>query len=150
MIRFLQPDDLVSVHDVDIKCYDAVWNSVRFTQLETYVYLVDSRVVGFITWKLNSLLQVLKLGVTPGFRRQGIGTALLTAVLCRGMITKVPVLDEQVAGQLFLDANEFRHSSTRIVNGITVYMMENLNGFDNWPCCGTDERVEKHGDSMDQ
>ena len=140
MIRYTEPADGAYLHDIDIKSYDHnVWMTRQFLTTDTYVYLADSRVVGFISWmhKDDDLL-ILKLAVTPSFRRQGIGTTLVNSVLSRQLITLCVVFEEDLGAQLMLKNNLFKYKKTIHKYGHTLYLMENKNGIDNLASCELD------------
>ncbi len=132
MIRYTEPADGPYLHDIDIKSYDFnVWNTRQFLTTDTYVYLVDKRPVGFISWQhREEELLILKLAVTPSFRRQGIGTTLLDSVLSRGLITDCVVFEDDLGAQLMLKKNKFEYIKSIIKDDHTLYLMENRNGID--------------------
>lgn len=133
MIRYTEPADGPYLHDIDIKSYDYnVWKTRQFLTTDTYVYIADSRIVAFISWKhKEDELLILKLGVTPSFRRQGIGTTLINSVLSRGLVTNCIVFEDDLGGQLMLKKNGFRFLRTAHRGGHTLYLMENKNGINN-------------------
>lgn len=133
MIRYTEPADGPFLHDIDIKSYDHhVWNTRQFLTNDTYVYVADGRPVAFISWnnKEGELL-ILKLAVTPSFRRQGIGTTLINSVLSRQMVTACVIFEEDLGGQLMLKKNGFLYTKTVHKDGHTLYLMENKNGINN-------------------
>ncbi len=133
MIRYTEPADGPYLHDVDIKSYDFnVWKTRQFLTTDTYVYVADGRPVAFISWKhKEEELLILKLAVTPSFRRQGIGTTLINSVLSRGLITACVVFEEDLGGQLMLKKNGFKFARTVTKDNHTLYLMENTNGVNN-------------------
>ena len=155
MIRFTQPTDCEMLLDIDIKCYDKVWLANEFLATDTYVYIIDKRIVAFVSWRTNGgTLQIIKLGVTPAFRRQGIGSTMIDAVLCRGLITRCLVSEDWLSAQLFLKDNQFKWVNTTIKRNTALYTMENKNGIDNLAgsyfdeCFGVDgPDVDRHGPS---
>ena len=133
MIRYTEPADGPYLHDIDIKSYDfSVWKTRRFLTTDTYVYIADNRPVAFISWehKEDELL-ILKLAVTPAFRRQGIGTTLINSVLSRGLLTACVVFEQDLGAQLMLKKNAFLFTKSVTQQGHTLYLMENKNGIDN-------------------
>ncbi len=134
MIRYTEPLDGPYLHDIDIKSYDhSVWKTRRFITTDTYVYVADKRPVAFVSWQHHNEdeLLILKLAVTPSFRRQGIGTILLNSVLSRGLITTCVVFEHDLEAQLMLKKNSFKYLRTVIKVSHTLYTMENKNGIDN-------------------
>ena len=132
MIRYIEPTDWEFLHDIDIKSYDfRVWDMHKFMMTDTYVYVASERVVAFLSWeRWKEELLILKLGVTPSFRRQGIGTNLINSVLSRGLVTNCVVFEESLAGQLMLKNNGFKFLRTATRDDQTLYLMENRNGID--------------------
>ncbi len=151
MIRFVKPADCAALLDIDIKSYEKRWEANEFLANDTYVYVVDERIVAFLSWRTNGgVLQIIKLGVTPSFRRQGIGSTMINAVLSRGMITKCLVLETSLDSQLFLKENQFKWINTITKRNITLYMMENKNGIDNLAGSYIDECFGVDGPDVDR
>ncbi len=159
MIRYTEPADGPALHDIDVKSYDFnVWNTRQFLTTDTYVYLADNRPVAFISWKhKEDELLILKLAVTPSFRRQGIGTTLINSVLSRQLITACVVFEYDLGGQLMLKKNGFKYTKTVHKDEHTLYLMENKNGINDIAgskfdrCFPLDDpKVGGHGDSGPQ
>ncbi len=151
MIRFVQPSDCSSLLDIDLKSYEKTWEANQFLANDTYVYVVDNRVIAFVSWRTNGgTLQIIKLGVTPSFRRQGIGSTMVNSILSRGLITRCLVLETALDSQLFLKENQFKWIETTTKRNTTLYIMENKNGIDNLASSNDDECFGIDGPDMDR
>ncbi len=98
--------------DLDFKNEAFFYQYIGSTKRQGIVGLLGTKIVGFVTFKLfgqHDILQV-RLVVHPKVRRQGIGRALVDA-----MVTRFPrrdtctaaVRESNLSGQLFLKATGF-------------------------------------------
>lgn len=109
--------DRAAIHDIDIKSYERPWTPKEYQARRDYtrVAIVQNRVVGFWVATLDEILDeeyisLIKLAVTPSYRRQGIGTVLLEDVLFNynNLSCVTAILDIQEEAQFFLKSNGFQ------------------------------------------
>lgn len=88
-VRPMNPEDIEVVTEIEQQCFRTPWTREAFEK-EIYenklaVYLVaemDGQVVGYIgMWHIVDEGHITNVGVTPQFRRLGIGAKLVQALL---------------------------------------------------------------------
>ena len=114
--------DFESILNIDLKSFDPSWESKKFeTHREsTRVLIIKDRVVGFWVATLevpieeHEYINLLRLAVTPAFRRIGIGTVLMEDLLVNfnHLMCATVLTDIQVEGQFFLKSQGFKHIKT--------------------------------------
>ena len=135
--------DFKSILNIDLKSFDPEWSIEKFEshRESTRVAIVQDRVVGFWVACLEISINyenitLLRLAVTPSFRRQGIGAALMEDMLTNynHLMCATILIDTQKEGQLFLVSQGFRCIKTlRKVNipgigEITSYFFKRKSG----------------------
>lgn len=114
--------DFKSILNIDIKSFDPEWPIKKFesNRKSTRVAIVQNRIVGFWVATLETSIDeeqhigLLRLAVTPSFRRQRIGTILINDMLTNydHLMCVTILTDIQEEGQLFLAAQGFSHIKT--------------------------------------
>ncbi|MCH7649280.1 MAG: GNAT family N-acetyltransferase, partial [Thaumarchaeota archaeon] len=73
--------DFESILNIDLKSFDPSWEPKKFEahRETTRVLIIKDRVVGFwvATLETEEHINLLRLAVTPAFRRIGVGTVLM-------------------------------------------------------------------------
>jgi ribosomal-protein-alanine N-acetyltransferase len=91
--RFAGPTDLDGVLEVDAVCFNRPWSREDYlrelSDPDRSVILVvrapDGQVAGYCAfWKVVDEIHINNLAIRPEWRRQGLGSALLAAVLAEG------------------------------------------------------------------
>lgn len=110
--------DRVSIQNIDIKSFDLPWGDRKFKLNKdvTRVAIVDGRVVAFWIATIEEAgdieyVNILRLAVTPSFRRLGIGSVLMEDILVNYnyLACSTLVLDYQLSAQMFLKSNGFKY-----------------------------------------
>lgn len=114
--------DFESIMNIDLKSFDLPWEPKKFEAYResTRVLIIKDRVVGFwvatleIPVKEQEYINLLRLAVTPSFRRIGIGTVMVEDLLvnynrlmCATVLTEI-----QVESQFFLKSQDFKYIKT--------------------------------------
>lgn len=83
-LRNAEPADTVYLMQIDVKCYDNYWESeewraVALNRSKNVICVTrHGAPIAFCVYELEpSQLKVLRLGVLPKYRRQGIGASIL-------------------------------------------------------------------------
>lgn len=111
--------DFKSIRNIDIKSFDPEWPTKKFEthRDSTRVAIIKNRVVGFWVATLEASIDedehinLLRLAVTPSFRRKRVGTALMIDMLANynDLMCTTILTDIQETGQFFLASQGFRH-----------------------------------------
>lgn len=117
LIREFRSRDLAHVQNIDLKSYELQWDedkwALHFDQ--THVAVVNRRVVGFWTARITgSIIQILKLAVTPAFRRMKIGTLLLHDLIQSDLnaeYVQALIGESQLSALCFLRSRSFKITS---------------------------------------
>jgi len=114
--------DFESIMNIDLKSFDPPWEPKKFEAYResTRVLIIKDRVVGFWVATLevpieeHEYINLLRLAVTPSFRRIGIGAVLMEDLLVNynRLICATVLTDIQVTGQFFLKSQGFKHIKT--------------------------------------
>lgn len=114
--------DFEFIQNIDLKSYDLIWEAGKWDKHlhETHVAVVEDRTVGFWVADTKSrIIRILRLAVTPSFRRKKIGTFLLHDLIQyysdSSTITSV-IGESQEPAAYFL-----RHHSFDLINQINNY-----------------------------
>lgn len=112
--------DRAALLNIDMKCYDFPWPEHVWQQaVENYQILVARHRGDQIGYSVfgrdaakDNTVRIMKLGVRPGYRNQGVGKQLLlsTLVMCKGFEVEAWLMEDEVyrgAGQWLLK-NNFR------------------------------------------
>jgi ribosomal protein S18 acetylase RimI-like enzyme len=83
-LRNAEPADTIYVMQIDIKCYDNAWESEDWRkvamnrQQNVIVITRHSLPIAYAVYELEAAqLKLLRIGVLPKYRRQGIGSSIL-------------------------------------------------------------------------
>ncbi len=88
-IRLAQPNDIHSLVDIDLKSYDYPWPLDRWREAAAdptcviMVATIRAESVGVCAWRKRPTIKegdILKLATKPDYRKQGVGTMLLSIV----------------------------------------------------------------------
>ena len=114
--------DIDSIMNIDLKSFDPPWEPRKFEahRESTRVLIIKDRVVGFWVATLevpieeHEYINLLRLAVTPSFRRIGIGAVLMEDLLVNfnRLMCATVLTDIQVEGQFFLKSQDFKHIKT--------------------------------------
>lgn len=113
--------DRESIENIDLKSHELLWDKKKFDSHKdaTRVAIVDNRVIGF--WVAtnendldNEYINLLRLAVTPSYRRQGIGSILLKDILFNynNLPCSTLVLEIEIEAQYFLAHHGFQYEKT--------------------------------------
>ncbi len=101
------------IHDIDIKSYDEVWEPEQLHKAgsKIKVCVSDDEVIGFyLVDPVAKLGRVLKFGVKPSRRREGVGSFMLDQLILISLdleTLSTVVSEFNLPAQLFLKANFF-------------------------------------------
>lgn len=111
--------DYKAIRNIDLKSFDPEWPVEKFEthRDSTRVAIIKNRVVGFWVATLETdinedeYVNLLRLAITPSFRRKGVGTVLMFDMLANynNLMCATILTDIQEAGQFFLANQRFRH-----------------------------------------
>lgn len=112
LIRPSNAGDLQYLHDIEIKSYGQPWLGDEFTGFgrSTFVGTEDLRVIGYycIRYSANST-RLLRLAISPRWRRMGLGSALMAHVKRGGGSKITTIVSELNEGAIaFLHDTDFR------------------------------------------
>lgn len=101
-IRTMDSDDLPSVMDIETASYSTPWSEETFRALmrrndaDLLVGEVDDVIAGYaVFWAVTDQGELGNIAVAPEFRRHGIATRLLEAIL--------QIARERAVGEVFLE-----------------------------------------------
>jgi ribosomal protein S18 acetylase RimI-like enzyme len=114
VIRPYRGGDLTFLATLEIQGYEHPWdvNEIAKHTTDLMVGVIDGKIIGYFVLALDgNRVQLLRLIVSPGWRRSGCGTALLEHAVnevraFKRITTIVPESNE--AAQCFLRRNHFR------------------------------------------
>lgn len=110
-VRALLPGiDAGVIGSLELKCYDEPWEISKFAAFgyESVVGLADGRVICYYCLKGSKLL---RFGVSPSWRRMGVGTRLISEIKRTVKLTTIiPETDDGAA--LFLRSVNFKCVNT--------------------------------------
>lgn len=113
-IRPSENNDQSSLVNIDLKSYDLQWDAGTWKCMsaDTHVAEVDGRVVGFCVSQTNgNIIHILKLAVTPAFRRMKIGSSLMFDACLRHLdksFVSITVGASQVEALEFIKRHDFK------------------------------------------
>ncbi len=100
--------DRPKCYDIDIKCFDDVWDMdswLQWFEADRVVYLaeLDNKDVGFaVCTLLSDGIFIEKIGVKPACRLQGVSTRLLSAIRVRAQTREWPYIVSLTVPETFL------------------------------------------------
>ncbi len=115
IIRRASSDDLAQIVDLERRCFSTPWSedslAADLTGNERSVYLAamsrDKLLVGYMAfWAVHDEGQVTNIAIDPGWRKQGIATALLQEVERIARIRKI--------GKILLEVRENNTAARRL------------------------------------
>ncbi len=88
-IEKMQPEHIDGVHEIELDSFSIPWSKHEFrSELEKeklaiyYVAIVDGKPVGYAgMWHVVTEGHITNIAVSPGFRRKGVGAALLERLI---------------------------------------------------------------------
>jgi [ribosomal protein S18]-alanine N-acetyltransferase len=86
VIRPGEPADLPEIAAIQAASPQAAhWAPESYLEYGLLVAIADGRVAGFVSWRMvaEGEFEILNVAVAPGFRRRGLGRALLKNLLHR-------------------------------------------------------------------
>jgi len=121
----MEPGDLETVAGIERECYPSPWSPERFLrELENPRATIDvacsgKTVAGYLcSWQVGEDLEIHNVATAPGFRRQGVGRALLANALARsvargGVRAFLEVREDNLAARTLYREAGFRYCGRR-------------------------------------
>lgn len=130
LIRPYQVGDLQYLHDIEIKSYGQPWLGDEFTGFgrSTFVGTESLRVIGYYCIRYSaSSTRLLRLAVSPTWRRMGTGSALMDHAKRQGGKVTTIVSELNEGAIAFLHDTDFR--CVNVMKNAFKDSGENYDGF---------------------